>query len=752
MTDRTPPEEPISEVPNEPGPSEADVVHLLGLYADALEADAAGPGEPAAELNESTSQRRWSQATARPEGKYLMNPKGETEQNLVDISVTPEPEANSHRGRVLVGAFALAAAAVVGGFLLTNDDATELDVADPVEVVEEEAESVGGEAANDDADTTPSEDNSADATSPAREDEAADVSLGFGYGPGQIIFADGEFVSIGTGPDGVVVSRSSDGTNWSTTDVDGIPSDANATTLARTDSGWATVVEVYPEFDESDGTASFFDGQVDPERWLATSPNLIDWSLIELPDLQLDENTRSWVAGIAGAGDRIGIAMQVHLDGNDEYRILLDTGILDESDFENYCGSDFTEGGPFIGYTCSFGEAMVEEVAADDAPLTPATTVPTEPVETFEENREELFRVVPGDPAYDEIAAMYTSDFEDLLQPAIVISGPLDGPFEVSTLPVGGYQSSIVATDQGFVVVVSNEQGGTVLTSPDGVAWTSSGGAAATTGFDQIAASGDRLLALAISSGAETSLTEAWVSDDSGATWASTTIDSELYGAFSMLVGGPAGFAILVDGSLEPFDDPFTQLEALNIPKDGFTMVFNMAASTASLIGPDGETIHESVGLDRIFSNGTENVARTEGEFDETIVWLDPETGDDLVAIDESDFDAAFEAATGISVDSVDPGGVSEERAAELWFSDDGQNWTLLERLESNLSSGSTSLSAVGDDEVIIRTETLIEPPPELFEFEAEQRDPTDEEIEALDSFYAEQQEGSVSWRSVPVG
>ena len=60
-------------------------------------------------------------------------------------------------------------------------------------------------------------------------------------------------------------------------------------------------------------------------------------------------------------------------------------------------------------------------------------------------------------------------------------------------------------------------------------------------------------------------------------------------------------------------------------------------------------------------------------------------------------------------------------------------------------------VAAVGDDEVLIWTEDFAEPPEELLGFELEGREPTNEEIEALDEWFESNQGESAGWTVVPV-
>ena len=293
------------------------------------------------------------------------------------------------------------------------------------------------------------------------------------------------------------------------------------------------------------------------------------------------------------------------------------------------------------------------------------------------------------------------------------------------------------------------------LSSPDGIEWTEAGsfGGASSNG---LATSGERVLTLGQNIetvGSEAPGANVWISDDLGNTWTESAIPTELFGAYGMPVGGDAGFAIQLDGTTEAFEDPFAEFDEVAIEVDGFTMLMNLSTNISSLLGPDGTVIHDSIQPQVLFGDGAENIVRVEGPFGETLIWLDPETGEDLVSISEEDFNAAFEEAFGEDPSTIGDDFVEQPRATEIWFSEDGVSWILLDREDDvNNEGGFSSLVAVGDDEVIVRSESFLEPPEELFAFEQEGRDPTDEEIELLDEFFEGSSEGSVVWRSISIG
>ena len=720
----------------------------------------------------------------------------EAEMEMVDVTVTPEPESTPRRGRMIAGGLVVVAALTAGGIVVASQGNDSSEVA--------AAESNNGEpsGAQDAASADDVQESVEDAIELPASDAlefATDSAVGFGFGPSEVVFADGEFVSLASSVDGIVVSRSTDGTNWSSQPTVGLPDNANAFNLAQSNSGWVTVVEIWPEFDV-DQPEFFFGPGPQPERFLGFSEDLVTWTTRELPEPDLDGDDFSVVQGVAAVGDQVGLLLQIQTGGQDEVQILFEQGHITEADLENFCGGGLV-GDDYVAYTCDFGdfdeEAMEDfggappttagpvegedglifesdavttttaAAAADDEDVAIPTT--TLPPASFDGQQEqvELVRLSPGEPGYDEIIAIVngSSDFE--MPPAIVMAGPIDGDFTATELPTAGYSSGIVSTDTSFVVRVNDYESNSavVLSSPDGVTWSEAGDLGNELRFENIVASGDRLLATGqdLASPGDVSGLSVWVSNDLGATWTPGDLDTALFDSYGTPISGPAGFAVQLEGATEPYEDdfvdPFIDIESVDVVVDGFTMTIELESGNASLFGPDGTVIHESVNEEAIVDGGAENILRTEGPFLETLIWLNPENGEDLVTFTSSDIDAVFEEIFSeqdfdVNEDDFDVNEdfVEPPRAKELWFSADGISWTLLQSEELSFTQdGYSGLAGVGDDEVLIRTETSVEPPAELLGFEAELRDPTDEEIAALDAWFAQSQQDNIEWTAIPV-
>ena len=738
---------PHNEAHNSPERSEADIVNMLGTYADALERHTspgmapAGPQTP-------------------KQGAAVMH----NDENLVDLEVRPVAENKPGRSRMLVGAAAAVAALVIGGVVVANQGGnSELDVAEvaadeDTEQSEEEVEqdeAVIDEAAEDDS-----------AISGLADDAATTVPApDFFSGPNSVVVTDEGFARLGGGDGPISVSRSANGTDWTTEPTSGLPEGGFPTQVVQTDSGWVTVLEVWPELDESDESFFFGPGE-SPDRFIATSSDLQAWTSTQLDDVDVPEGGFTFIGGVAASGDTVAVLLQVEPGGVDERRILFDAGAISEADLGNYCGGGF-EGDDFVAYSCDFdfddfGPDVAEEATEDDGSSPTTTLVIPEDNGDFPEEREELVRLVPGDEGYDEIFDIFNG-FNDVTEvQSLVLTGPADGPLEVVELPTVGFTSGIAGTDDGFAVLASDFNTGAAvsLSSPDGVDWSEPATVASGVNVNQVAVSNGRLLVTGTSFNVDSQLVMAFVSDDLGLTWTESTFETELFGSYGMGVGGPAGFAVWIEGTLEPFQDdfnPFGDVESFDVVVDGYTTTFQIVSGGATLTGPDGVVIHDSISEDAFLAGGIENVVRFGGQFDEDTIWLDPVTGEDLVTVTAADIEAVvnplLDSGPDFATDFVEP-----DRASELWFSPDGVTWTLLDKVEISPQDSFTALAAVGDDEVLVVTESFEpfqEPPSELLQFEQEGREPTDEELAALDEFFAEsdfEQAGGTTWRSIPVG
>jgi hypothetical protein len=697
-----------------------------------------------------------------------MNGGREPVDQAHEVEVTPAEVSPPRTGLMIMGALVVMVVAAVGAyFAASGDEPTEVDVAAPEASEEEGADEVDEADEAEDADE-PAAEEATEAEEPAdaltEEAMITEAAYDYGFGgPSSIIHTADGFVSLGWGPEGVVVTRSTDGLNWSETPTTGLPANAGVTGFAEAGDGYVAVFEVWPEYEEElleDDPAAYFGQPESPDRVVATSDDLTTWTATELPALETAEGEYSYMNGIAMSDDVLLMLFQVEPAYTDPVQVLFEAGRISLDDLQSICEVD--GGSPdsaVVVSTCDWEaqDAMYEEFEAAMA-AAESDEERAEIEAEFEQSMRfdnpdsvEVARIEPGDPLHAElIDGMFE---EPTASAPVTLSGPIGGPYTASTLPVDGYPMGAVELDGTFLVMVNDWNTGTnvALSSTDGSAWVKGASLGENLNVNGIAASNGVLLASGSTWDADQETMLLWTSTDAGASWDSIELDTGLYGAYGMPVGGDAGFALWLDGSTEPI--PFMGPESINVESDGYNLEIRFEDDLMTLTSPDGDIVHSIPGIVNTQPEGQEieGVVRFEGIYDTDLTFLDPETGEDLVTFGEENFQAAYESEFDFEADYEEP-----PRATQLWFSADGVQWSLLESGDVDYQSESwTQLAAIGDDELLVRTETYnyIEPPADLWAFEEEGREPTEEEIAALDEWdLANNQGGSVEWRRIPIG
>lgn len=165
---------------------------------------------------------------------------------------------------------------------------------------------------------------------------------------------------------------------------------------------------------------------------------------------------------------------------------------------------------------------------------------------------------------------------------------------------------------------------------------------------------------------------------------------TDLSQPFGTTTAGPAGFVVWVAGLGQDGASPLTVTSP-----DGFTMTFSVFGEEWMLVAPNGDSIHEIAVPFAAPLTGLEidNVVRVAAG--DSVTWLDPETGADLVTFPIAQIDEVIAEA-----DSPSPVWVTE-----AWFSADGTQWTLM---DSRSGDESISLTLVGEKEVLLFTESMI--------------------------------------------
>ena len=622
------------------------------------------------------------------------------------------------------------------------------------------------------------EDDFADAAEAATDAVSA---FDIGFGPGQAFFFDGDFARIEMTEDGIEFERSADGSDWQVVPTTGLPANGFVNSVVTSNGMIVATIDVFPEeyfdapdFETEEEFIAFEEefGSFVPESVLAVSANGSSWTTTEVPSVAVDEGGFTFVNGAALSGDRVAILVSREPVFVDPFQVLFESDLLTEEEAFEICDFQGEPGEPIAVFDCNFEEPDFEELDALFLEFEEAI----EGAETDEERAlieeeffaaeeaffqgEEIFTVNPGDEIYDALSEALFTEPERI--PSVVLTGPLDGPLQEVELPTLDYPNTIIGTNDGFMVSFHDyENGGvTVLRSVDGLTWTEVERFVPEAGADpfnqevQIVGQGDLTFAFVLDFSGESQAPIVLTSDDLGDTWTESTIPTELFGVYTQSQAtGPAGIATLLEGNVEDFvetDFPFPELDPVNVAQDGFVMTIDLDVGTTSLSTADGEVIYESISLDEAFGNGG-----IPGVLDinnaEDAVWLDPETGEELVVFLSADLEAAVDEAFAALDEQFEDQGFSPDVARELWFSADGETWILLESTTLNFETDEfTSIIAVGDDEILLETQTFLIPPPELFAFEEEGREPTEEEIAALNEFFAS--EPASTTRRVPVG
>ena len=484
------------------------------------------------------------------------------------------------------------------------------------------------------------------------------------------------------------------------------------------------------------------------DRLLATSTDGTNWETADLPEIELDPGAFEYIVGSATSGDQVVALVSIDPGYFDPNWLLFEEGLITEDQLDNFCDITFDgEGSPIVVSVCDL-EALYEAEEAFWAAIDIPDISQDEVARLSEEfyalqemllQGEEILRLEPGDELYDELAAGF------LARPrAVALAGTAGSAFQVVDVPGIAHPNAVVGTEAGFLVTGYDEDFGAlvVLQSTDGLTWSSAERAQeladevalANAGQLELVANEDVTLAVVyeFASGDESVDTRVLVSDDLGDTWEENAIPTELFGTYAQTVAGPAGFATLLEGTVEPAE---LGPDLIEIEREGFVMQWRVSRDRIRLSSADGTLIHEPVQFEDIWETGEIAGVVRLSRNGNNVVWLDPETGEDLVVFSLNALDNAYFAA-------IDEFYAEEEFepvvvAAELWFSADGETWELLEAFdpEPNVDQ-SASLVAVGDDEVLVSVQSWMIPTDDLFAFEEEGRDPTAAEIQAIDDFF----------------
>lgn len=659
--------------------------------------------------------------------------------DVVNTGIEPSPERPKKPWGAIAGAGAVATALVVGAIAITSGGSDSDTATDTASAVQESAET---DESTDDVDTPDAQDASAadsveipETTVPPADEffeEAMAVEFG-GGGSSPAVFDGERFVTLAMNQDGWVLRSSTDGLEWDERPTTGIPLDGYASSLDFSD---GTYVAFGDGYDEETG----------PNSWAAISTDGVVWSLADLPPG--GENS-SVVGSVIANGELVVVRTEYNDSFGDEFELLVELGILEEDAYESYCGFDqFEPGSEITLFICNYDEPIDEEQFDDFGPSEEEIQALSDAYDaaTTDEERaaieqelellwgdpyigEETVTIEAGDPGFDDLTKILEAQ-NDQSMPMTTITGPLAGPFAVvDEFVAEGYSNGLAATDSGVFLSIDTYDEESFESRSTVMSWTGSdwvevgslpdGLSGQLHGFDDL---------LLFSGSNQFGQSQAYVSSD-GSSWTESSLNSEINGGYTQFISGEAGVVAVIMGYEGDGFPGGPSSEQVTIEKDGFALELSVFTGEATLTDVNGAVIYE---LDELWEPTPDSEIARLNPISGAITFLDPETGEDLVVITNDDINEAFGYDDFIEEDYVEP-----NQLTEVQFTADGASWVKLDVAEFATLSPNTSVTplAVGDDEVVFSLHTYGEIPNELLEFEFEGREPTSDELAALEEF-----------------
>ena len=417
-----------------------------------------------------------------------------------------------------------------------------------------------------------------------------------------------------------------------------------------------------------------------------------------------------------------------------------DTGI----DVRQYAEQEFFDGPVPVEAFDDVEQAFAQEDTATTEITLEAPVAPTEPPINDE-------FPIPVEPDWDYEGELITSFtwaelgvdetiVDDFMyghrSGSIIWHAPLGGDFSGSQ-ELGDSDMfdiiDLVATDAGFLAIGNGwDESGTggnlarIWTSTNGSDWSINTAASASFGnsdfFSGIASLGDRLVIVGTCEGNAV----AWVSTDGGTFWIMHPLDdvvdavgSNNFGLDQNASGSLGMIAIATVWGDFGDDMVFPNMEPVELTKDGYTMVMEFETFTMSLIGSDGEVIHDRVSMEELDGDGSSIDGVLTTNADDDLTFLDPETGEALVTFTSEEGEAAtaeaIPAEQFLGEESFEEGEFSAPDR-HILFTADGSNWSSTNASELGLvGDWWANAVAVSDNEVVIAVQQFGE-----YDFESE--------------------------------
>ena len=269
-----------------------------------------------------------------------------------------------------------------------------------------------------------------------------------------------------------------------------------------------------------------------------------------------------------------------------------------------------------------------------------------------------------------------------------------------------GFGGSGAATSEGFVVSVLGMTGATVVTSPDGLAWSEAPSLA--DGYGELVASGDTIWRAVSDLYGSFSIERSTLSEAP-----TTVVTFEGLQSTGVLAAGPAG---LVAGSVPALRDlPQTAsgMPEGRVAKDGYELRYNEPEGGVTLWDlTEDAAVYVFGPEDMETETPPEGVREVDDGQIFAVVFEDPETGADLVTFTDEDLAPIF----GLSVAELEAGAGGGFETPEQWvgWSADGTDWGWQTMVDAfDITDGVPWVQlAVGHDFVIARVEAWQVPDP----------------------------------------
>ena len=303
------------------------------------------------------------------------------------------------------------------------------------------------------------------------------------------------------------------------------------------------------------------------------------------------------------------------------------------------------------------------------------------------------------DLTYDEVGLTFDEMFDltnpfDVLQTRFYVSDGSSGEVAAS---FDGLISSGAATGDGFTLITVDDSGGTVLSSPDGFAWSAGPSLGPDFFAGTVAADGTTWT---VTSGAGPSFAVQRATPGQGL---ATVAALDGFSDLGLLVVGPAGLVLTGTAQDIPFgigNEPVVS----RVDRDGYELRYNEPEGGLTLWDlADGAAVYVFGPEDILTDTPPDGIRQVDDGPSIALVFENPDTGEDLVTFTADDLAFLFGMASA-QLDTA-PGGEPERPLQWVGWSPDGTRWGWQSLADAFGIDDSTIWAefAVGQDFIVAR-------------------------------------------------